>query len=133
EPFRAKLAPAVFEEPYVPPESDGSGSDRKLLKQAYDLLLSAGCKRDGSTMKLKDGKPLTIEFLDSSSALQPHTLPFIQNLGKLGIRASFRVVDPAQYKSRTDAFDFDVVTAASGGTFTPGVDLRNVYTSQSAR
>ena len=133
EPFRAKLTPAVFEEPYVPPVSDGSGSDRKLLKQAYDLLLAAGCKRAGETLMLPDGKPLTIEFLDSSSALQPHTLPFIQNLGKLGIRANYRIVDPAQYKSRTDAFDFDVVTTASGGTFTPGVDLRNVYTSQSAK
>ena len=108
-------------------------SDRKLLKQAYDLLLAAGCKRDGSTMKLPNGKPLTIEFLDSNSALQPHTLPFIQNLGKLGIQATYRIVDPAQYKSRTDAFDFDVVTTASGGTLTPGVDLRIVYTSESAK
>ena len=125
EPFRDKLAPAVFDEPYVPPESDGSGSDRKLLKQAYDLLLAAGCKRDGSAMMLPNGKPLTIEFLDSNGALQPHTLPFIQNLGKLGIQATYRIVDPAQYKSRTDAFDFDVVTTASGGTLTPGVDLRD--------
>ena len=78
-------------------------------------------------MMLPSGKPLTIEFLDSNSALQPHTLPFIQNLGKLGIQATYRIVDPAQYKSRTDAFDFDVVTTASGGTLTPGVDLRNVY------
>ena len=134
EPLRDKLAPAVFDEPYVPPESDGSGSaDRKLLKQAYDLLLAAGCKRDGSTMMLPNGKPLTIEFLDSNGALQPHTLPFIQNLGKLGIQATYRIVDPAQYKSRTDAFDFDVVTTASGGTLTPGVDLRTVFTSQSAK
>ena len=66
EPFRDKLAPAVFDEPYVPPVSDGSGSDRKLLKQAYDLLLAAGCKRDGEAMMLPDGKPLTIEFLDSA-------------------------------------------------------------------
>ena len=64
EPFRDKLAPAVFDEPYAPPESDGSGSDRKLLKQAYDLLLAAGCKRDDSAMILPNGKPLTIEFLD---------------------------------------------------------------------
>ena len=133
EPFRDKLAPAVFDEPYVPPESDGSGSDRKLLKQAYDLLLAAGCKRDGSAMMLPNGKPLTIEFLDSNGALQPHTLPFIQNLGKLGIQATYRIVDPAQYKSRTDAFDFDVVTTASGGTLTPGVDLRTVFTSESAK
>ena len=52
EPFRDKLMPAVFDEPYTPPESDGSGFDRKQLKAAYDLLLAAGCKRDGSTMLL---------------------------------------------------------------------------------
>jgi len=132
EPFRGRVSPEVFGEPYVPPVSDGSGFDRKLLKQAYDLLLAAGCKRDGSVMKLPNGKPLTIEFLDFSSALQPHTMPFIQNLAKLGIQGNIRVVDPAQYKARSDAFDFDVVTAASGGSLTPGADLRVVYTSQAA-
>ena len=39
-------------------------------------------------LMLPNGKPLTIEFLDFSSALQPHTMPFIQNLGKLGIHAN---------------------------------------------
>jgi microcin C transport system substrate-binding protein len=132
EPFRDKLAPAVFDDPYVPPESDGSGSDRTLLKQAYDLLLAAGCKRDGATTRLPNGSPLTIEFLDSNGALQPHTLPFIQNLGKLGIQANLRIVDPAQLKSRTEAFDFDVVTEALGSSTTPGADLRVVYTSAAA-
>ena len=132
EPFRDKLAPVVFEEPYLPPESDGSGSDRKLLKQAYDLLLSAGCKRTGDALMRPDGKPFTIEFLDSSSALEPHTLPFIQNLGKLGIQANYRIVDPAQLKSRTEAFDFDVVPEALGSSTTPGADLRVIYTSTAA-
>ncbi len=132
EPFRDKLPASVFGDPYIPPESDGSGFDRKLLKQAYDLLLSAGCKRVGEALMLPNGKPLTIEFLDFSSALQPHTMPFIQNLGKLGIQANMRIVDAAQYKSRTDAFDFDVVTMASGGSTTPGADLRVVFTSQAA-
>ena len=132
EPFRDKLAPSVFDDPYTPPVSDGSGSDRALLKQAYDLLLSAGCKRDGPTLRLPNGKPLTIEFLDSNSALQPHTMPFIQNLGKLGIQANLRIVDPAQLKSRTEAFDFDVVTEALGSSTTPGADLRVIYTSAAA-
>ena len=132
EPFRDKLAASVFGEPYTPPHSDGSGFDRTLLKQAYELLLSAGCKRVGEAMTLPNGKPLTIEFLDSNGALQPHTMPFIQNLGKLGIQANMRIVDAAQYKSRTDAFDFDVVTAANGGSTTPGADLRVAFTSQAA-
>jgi microcin C transport system substrate-binding protein len=132
DPFRDKLQASVFGEPYIPPVSDGSGFDRTLLKQAYELLLSAGCKRAGEAMTLPNGKPLTIEFLDFSSALQPHTMPFIQNLGKLGIQANMRIVDAAQYKSRTDAFDFDVVTAANGGLTTPGADLRVAFTSQAA-
>ncbi|HKN27889.1 MAG TPA: extracellular solute-binding protein [Roseiarcus sp.] len=132
EPFRDKLAASVFGEPYTPPASDGSGFDRTLLKQAYELLLAAGCKRVGEAMMLPNGKPLTIEFLDSNSALQPHTMPFIQNLGKLGIQANMRIVDAAQYKSRTDAFDFDVVTTASGGSTTPGADLRVAFTSAAA-
>ena len=133
EPFRDKLAPSVFDDPYIPPVSDGSGADRTLLKQAYDLLLAAGCKRDGGTLLLPNGKPLTVEFLDSSNVMQPHTTPFIQNLGKLGIQASLRVVDPAQLKSRTEAFDYDVVTEALPGSTTPGVGLRVVFSSEAAK
>ena len=59
--------------------------------------------------------------------MQPHMTPFIQNLGKLGIQANLRIVDPAQYKSRTEAFDFDVVTEALPGSTTPGADLRVVF------
>ena len=43
----------------MPPVSDGSGFDRTLLKQAYELLLAAGCKRDGEVLTLPNGKPLT--------------------------------------------------------------------------
>jgi microcin C transport system substrate-binding protein len=132
EPFRDKLDPSVFDDPYTPPVGDGSGSDRKLLKQAYDLLLSAGCKRVGETLMLPSGKPLTIEFLDSSNFMQPHLTPFIQNLGRLGIQANLRVVDAAQLKSRTEAFDFDVVPEALTGTTTPGVSLRVVFSSAAA-
>ncbi len=132
EPFQDKLPASVFADPYSPPESDGSGFDRKLLKRAYDLLIAAGCQRDGAAMKLPGGKPLTMEFLDFSSALQPHTLPFIQNLGKLGIQANIRIVDATQYKARTDAFDYDVVTAANGGSSTPGAELKVAFTSEAA-
>ena len=132
DPFRDKLDPSVFDDPYTPPVSDGSGSDRKLLKQAYDLLLSAGCKRVGETLMLPSGKPLTIEFLDSSNFMQPHLTPFMQNLGRLGIQANLRIVDAAQLKSRTEAFDFDVVTEALPGSTTPGVGLRVVFSSAAA-
>ena len=77
EPFRAKLPPEVFGPVVMPPESDGSGTDRALLRKGFELLKAAGCKRQGEQLMLADGTPLTIEFLESDPALDPHTLPFI--------------------------------------------------------
>ncbi|MBN9084731.1 MAG: hypothetical protein BGP04_25955 [Rhizobiales bacterium 62-17] len=133
EPFRGSVPEEVFGEPWVPPKSDGSGSDRALLRQANDLLLAAGCKRDGSRLRLPNGEPLEFEFLDSSGALKPHTEPFQANLRRLGIETSFRQVDAAQYKRRLDDFDFDVMIIALGGSFTPGDGLYNVYSSKAAQ
>ena len=132
EPFRDKLAPAVFADVYIPPDGDGSGSDRTALRRADELLRAAGCKRDGETLRLPSGAPFAIEFLDSSEALQPHTTPLQQNLRKLGIDAKSRIVDAAQYKARTENFDFDVITAAFGGAPTPGTELRIFFGSAAA-
>ncbi|UDL96081.1 extracellular solute-binding protein [Lichenihabitans sp. PAMC28606] len=133
DPLRDKLSPDVFEDAYMPPTSDGSGQDRALLARAFKMLQEAGCKRDGSILKLPDGQPFTIEFLDYSQALERHTAPFIKNLRLLGIEATFRLVDTAQFQSRTQTFDFDVVTRNNGASFTPGEGLRVVYGSDAAK
>jgi microcin C transport system substrate-binding protein len=132
EPLRGKVDDSVFGDPYAPPVSDGSGSDRTLLKRANDMLLAAGCTREGGVLRLPSGKPFTIEFLDFSDALQPHTAPYQQNLRKLGIDAHSRIVDAAQFKSRTENFDFDVVSMAFGGSVTPGAELRVFLSSKAA-
>jgi microcin C transport system substrate-binding protein len=132
EPLRGKVPDSVFGEPYTPPVGDGSGSDRALLKRANEMLLAAGCTREGGVLRLPSGKPFTIEFLDSSDIFQPHVAPFQQNLRKLGIDAHSRIVDAAQYKSRTESFDYDVVASAFGGSLTPGAELRVFLGSASA-
>jgi microcin C transport system substrate-binding protein len=133
EPFRSKLPAAVFGPVAMPPEGDGSGSDRTMLRKGFDLLKDAGCKRDGQTLLLPDGKPFEVEFLDSSPALEPHTLPFIRNLRQLGIQANLRIVDPAQYKHRLDNFDFDVITERFGFGLTPGAAMRDSFGSEAAK
>ena len=132
EPIRARVPDDVFGEPYTPPRSDGSGQDRTLLRRATELLREAGCKRDGTALKLPSGEPLTIEFLDFQPSLQPHTQPFIRNLGLLGIVATSRIVDAAQYKRRTDDFDFDVVVQRYSTSPTPGESLRLLFGSLAA-
>ncbi|MCO5091794.1 extracellular solute-binding protein [Bosea sp. (in: a-proteobacteria)] len=133
EPFRGKVPDEVFGEPWLPPVSNGSGSDRNLLQRADEMLRAAGCKRDGSNLKLPDGQPFEIEFLDSQTVLQPHTQPFQANLKRLGIRATSRIVDDSQYQRRVDDFEFDVISRALGGSAIPSDTLRIVYGSEAAK
>lgn len=133
EPFRGQVPDEVFGEPFLPPVSDGSGSDRALLRKADEMLRAAGCKREGSVLKLPNGQPFEIEFLDSQGALQPHTQPFQANLKRLGINATSRLVDGAQYQRRLDEFDFDMISRALGGSAIPSDSLRIVYGSEAAR
>jgi len=131
-PYRDKLPPAVFGPPYLPPVSDGSGEDRAMLRQANNLLLAAGCKRQDTNLLLPDGSPFQIEFLYDEPGLEPHTESFVKNLRQLGINANIRVVDPAQYKLRTDNFDFDIITERFVMSFFPGEELLGMFGSESA-
>jgi microcin C transport system substrate-binding protein len=130
EPWRGKIPDECFGEPFLPPVSDGSGSDRALLQRANQLFLQAGCKREGGTLKLPSGEAFEIEFLDFSPSLQPHTEPFQANLKRLGITARSRIVDAAQYNARINEYDFDMASQALSGALTPGDDLRVVYGSE---
>jgi microcin C transport system substrate-binding protein len=132
EPFRGKVDSEVFGEPYVPPVSDGSGHDRKLLRAASQLLREAGFAIKDGMRVLPDGTPISIEFLIDEPTFKPHHMLYIKNLATLGIAASLRIVDPVQYKARTDDFDFDVTVERFGFSATPGDSLRTYFSSQAA-
>src|SRR6185437_13286808 len=132
EQFRGKVPDEVFGEPYVPPVSDGSGHDLRLLRRAAQLLAEAGYPVVNGRRVLPSGEPITIEFLDDEPGLQPHHLPYIKNLGTLGIEASLRLVDPVQYRKRVDDFDFDITVDRLSFSSTPGDSLRTYLSSQAA-
>jgi microcin C transport system substrate-binding protein len=88
---------------------------------------------------VKDGKRVTpqgerisVEFLLDEPSFQPHHMPFIKNLGVLGIEANVRMVDPVQFRKRVDEFDFDLVVQRFGFSSTPGDSLRSYFSSQAA-
>lgn len=132
EPFRGKLPDEVFGEPYVPPVTDASGQDRQWLRRGAQLLNDAGCTLNKGKRVLPSGKPITIEFLIDEPTFQPHHLPYIKNLGVLGIDATLRVVDPVQYRARVDGFDFDITVERFTFSATPGDSLRTFFSSQAA-
>ena len=132
EPFRGKVADEVFGDPFLPPVSDGSGQDRKLLRKADALLQEAGFVIKDGKRVMPQGDPITVEFLVEETVSQPHHLGFMKNLGTLGIESNLRIVDPVQYRKRVDYFDFDIVVQRFGFSNTPGDSLRSFFSSRTA-
>ena len=133
EPFRNTLRPEVFAAPEPPPVSDGSGQDRKLLRQASDLLDEAGWKAVDGTRRNDKEQPLTVEFLIDGPAFERILGPYLKSLKLLGIEATMRSIDAAQYQSRMKTYDYDVISSRFSGGLTPGDTLRIFFGSASAR
>ncbi|HEX4891790.1 MAG TPA: extracellular solute-binding protein [Hyphomicrobiaceae bacterium] len=137
EPFRAKLPPEVFGEPYRPAPTDGSGADRRNLREAQKLLNEAGWKLDGKStpafVRNAKGETLDIEFLGNEPTFERILGPYVKNLQAIGINASIRRIDTAQYERRVKSYDYDVVSARHVMSLTPGIELRNYFSSESAR
>jgi microcin C transport system substrate-binding protein len=132
EPFRGQVPDEVFGQPFVPPMSDGSGQDRKLLRKAQQLLDDAGIVVKDRKRFLPNGEPFTIEFLLDEQSFLPHHSSLIKNLTLLGIDAGPRLIDAVQYRARVEAFDFDITTERLSMSATPGDSLRPYFSSQAA-
>ncbi len=133
EPYREKLSPDVLGEPVSAPISDGSGSDRKLLRDASRLLTEAGWAQNGAVRTNAKGETLTLEILDFSPSFERIVLPYLKNLKAIGIDATLRRVDPAQYERRVKSFDFDLTTKRYSMRLTPGIELKTYWGSESAK
>lgn len=132
EPFRDEMIPEVFEDAAVPPISDGSGRDRTVLKRAFELLKEAGWKRIDGVQTREDGTKLTLEFLIRSATFERVLAPYIQSLQAIGVDASIRHVDPAQYQDRLNNYDFDVLGRALRFSATPLQGFRSAFSSEAA-
>lgn len=132
EPFRDKLPETVFGEAVVPPVTDGSGNNRAQLRQAVKLLADAGWAQTPQGIRNAEGQPLTVEILIDSPSFERIAAPYIKNLKAIGVDATMRRVDAAQYERRMKDFDFDMTTQRYALRLTPGIELKNFWGSQAA-
>ncbi|MCB1508843.1 MAG: ABC transporter substrate-binding protein [Hyphomicrobiaceae bacterium] len=133
EPFRDALSPEVFGTAYVPPVSDGSGRDRRLLAEADRLLTEAGYRFSDGRRVGPDGVPLSIEFLAESSLFERIISPYIESLRLIGIEGTYRLIDSANYQLRMKTFDFDVISRRYALGLTPGTGMRQLFGSEAAQ
>ena len=131
EPFRDQLPAELFTEAFVSPVTDGSGRNRKQVREAIKLFKEAGWNLSEGKL-MKDGEQMKVEILlNSAGSERVHAL-FVQGMKKVGIDAGFRVVDTSQYEVRTDDFDFDIVSVRLNFFPPPGAELRSYYGSEAA-
>jgi microcin C transport system substrate-binding protein len=157
EPYRDQLPQEVFEDPFLAPVTQGSWGDRANLREAQRLLHEAGWSLDNQdpadktcgvvcravrvtfaeprppSVRNEKGETLDVEFLTNEPSFERIIAPFVRNLRAIGIRASIRRVDSAQYERRVKGLDFDIITTRFSMRLTPGVELKDFFSSESAR
>ena len=130
---KGQVPPEVFTETYQSPANASPQEFRRNLREAVDLLKQAGwIIKNGKLTHEKTGEPMQVEFLLVSPLFQRVVQPFTRNLDRLGIKSSIRIVDSAQYKRRTDDFDFDIVVSGWAQSHSPGNEQRSYWGSAAA-
>ena len=133
EPYRDKLPPELFTEPFVLPVNGDRGAQRANQRQAFELLKQAGwVSRDGKLVNEKTGEQFTIEYLGSSPTDEIIAGQYMEDLRRLGIDASIRIVDQSQEISRLQEFDFDMTTVLLLQSLSPGNEQRDFWSSTAA-
>lgn len=130
---KAKLPPEVFTTEWKNPASDGSGNDRRMLSEASKLFAAAGYTPKNGVLTNAAGEQLAFEILLASPTWDRIVQPYKAQLEKLGVRATIRQVDSAQYQRRTDTFDFDMIVDVVGQSESPGNEQREYWGSAAAK
>lgn len=133
EPMRGRLPDDVFLKAYEPPSTEGPNGIRRNLLAAQRMLDEAGwVLRDGTRVNASTGEPLAFEILLVDPNFERIALPFVQNLARLGVKATVRTIDTAQYQNRLQNFDFDMVTHLWPQSLSPGNEQRDFWGSAAA-
>jgi microcin C transport system substrate-binding protein len=133
EEFRGQIPDEVFTQEFKLPTYDAPQAFRENLRRAHQLLAQAGWEnRGGRLVNTQSGRPFTIEFLGDDPTDERIMKPFIDNLRRLGIEASIRIVDASQYINRVRNFDYDVIVAVLAQSLSPGNEQRDFFSSAAA-
>lgn len=118
---------------YGNPDNSTRNAFRQNLRRATQLLKKAGWSiRDGALTNNSSGEKMEVEFLIVSPAFERVILPYIQNLKRLGIKSTLRLIDSSQYRARLDNFDYDIVTGTFPQSESPGNEQRDFWGTAAA-
>jgi len=125
QPFASDLLPGALEG-YEMPVSDGSAANRAGSRTALRYMEEAGYTVENGVMVDANGRPFSFEILLQQGSPENQSIIniYVESLARLGITPTISTVDSAQYRERTDAFDFDMTYYTRGLSLSPGNEQR---------
>ncbi|SFR39453.1 peptide/nickel transport system substrate-binding protein [Yoonia tamlensis] len=132
-PFADELLPGTIEG-YTLPAGDANPRNRADMGVALAQLEAAGWTIQDGVMTNVDGTPLAFELLLSQGSSEHVAMAdiYAQTLESMGITMTIAQADSAQYKERTDAFDFDMTYYRRGVSLSPGNEQYFYYGLENA-
>ncbi len=131
--YKDKLPPELFTQEFKLPVYATPQATRDNLRRALKLFNEAGwVNRGGKLVNEESGEQFTIEFLGNDPTDERVTLPYMENLRRLGINTNLRIVDASQYVNRLNNFDFDMVSSLFAQSSSPGNEQREYWGSKAA-
>jgi len=135
ETVRDKVPAEVFTKPYANPVGGNSENVRANIRESLRLMKEAGYElRNQKLVSVKTNEPLEMEFL--VAATDPNSERFVSfykpSLERIGVSATVRAVDQAQYINRERNWEYDVVNNVWGQSLSPGNEERGYWGSQAA-
>lgn len=133
EGLRGQIPESVFTTPYTNPVAGDPGKLRANLRQAVELFKQAGYALRGNRMvNVETGTPFGFEIILNGQIIEKVALPYAQNLKRIGIDVSVRVLDSSQYVNRLRSRDFDMIYNGWAQTLSPGNEQAEYWGSTAA-
>ncbi len=121
-------------EGYSYPVGDGSERNRANLRAALAMMEEAGWALDNGVLKNAADDSFKFDILLSNGAAEPQQIVdiFVAALERIGVQVTVTTTDSAQFKERTNAFDFDMTWYRRGVSLSPGNEQNLYWGAESA-
>ena len=132
EAVKDEVPPEVFTSEYVSPVAGDPAKLRENLRQALALLTEAGYTLNGNQLVDAGGTQLSFEILLNGPTIEPVATAWQTNLRSIGIEASIRPVDSAEYINRVRSRDFEMIYSGWSQSMSPGNEQNFFFGSEAA-
>jgi peptide/nickel transport system substrate-binding protein len=132
-PFPGVVPDDVMNGTYKPVSAGGADGGRTALRAALTDLQAAGYElRNNQLVNKATGAPFGFEILVVNKEDERLALAYQRTLDRIGIKTTIRSVEDAQFQTRLQQFDYDMVRRSWPVSLSPGNEQLGRWSQESA-